>query len=119
MSADPIQEHQEHATLHDLAELSPEKLGLSSKAAADPFAAMVDYLRVNPWRSVAGAAVLGVALVALSRRRSEPRKLEVIRDWLDEARENLPSRRAIDSLADSTGVSCLLRRLGRKLHLAS
>ncbi len=114
-----MSEDQEPATLHDLTELSREKLGLPQTDAVDPLAAAVSYIRANPLTAVAGAALLSVALVALSRRRPEPRNLDAVRHWLDEARENLPSRSELESFAESTGVPCLLKRVGQRLHLVS
>lgn len=116
MSEDLVQEP---VTLHDLAELSREKLHLAPDDASGPLAATASYIRANPWTSMAGAALLGVALVALTRRRPAPRRLDIVRDWLDDARENLPTRRQVNSLVDSTGVPCLLKQLGQKLHLVT
>ncbi|CAN5329419.1 hypothetical protein BH09VER1_BH09VER1_49200 [soil metagenome] len=111
--------NQEPVTLHDLTELSREKLGLARDGANGALAATAGYIRANPWTAVAGAALLGVALVALSRRGLEPRRLKVVRGWLDDAREKLPTQREVSSFAESTGVPCLLKQLGKKLHLVT
>lgn len=116
MSEDFVQA--QPVTLHELAELSREKLGLPVRDPINPVAATASFVRANPWTALAGAALLGVGLVVLSRRRPEPGKLAALRDWVGDARESLPTRREVQSFAESTGIP-LLRQLGRKLHLVS
>jgi hypothetical protein len=88
------------------------------EAVVEEAVAMAEqYLRANPWLAVAGTAVATHIFSALTPktpiRRGSSRA--AVRDWLDDAYENLPSRKQLESAAKSAGVPTSLSQLQAKL----
>lgn len=109
----------ESPSIHELTERGREKLAQAQDGARDALTAVADYARANPWVAIAGAAVLGGVVVALSKPgRKPPSRLDVVRDWLDEAYAKLPSQRQVQSAVETSGVPDFLNQLKKKLHLS-
>ncbi len=107
------------STIHELTEAGREKLAQAQSGAQDALSAATEYIRANPWVAVAGAAVLGGVIAVLSKSsKPEPRNLDAVRDWLDEAYSKLPSQKQVQSIADSSGIPCFLKSLKKKLNLS-
>lgn len=108
----------EPSDLQDFEARAHERLRTARGAARDALTATADYIRANPWVTVAGAAVIGGVIAVLARPgRPEPRKFEVVRGWLDDACAKLPSQRQVQSAVDHCGVTKAVREIKRKLHL--
>lgn len=77
-----------------------------------------EYIRANPWVAVAGAAVIGgIVAVALRQSKPESGKLEVVRDWLEDAYAKLPSQKQVRSAAEASGIPGFLESLLKALHI--
>jgi hypothetical protein len=107
------------SSIHDLTEKGREHLQAATSGAKDGIAAATEYIRANPWVAVAGAAVIGGVITALSRsHKSDTSKLDAVREWLDDAYAKLPSQKQVQEMADSAGVSDFLKQVGKKLHIS-
>jgi hypothetical protein len=106
------------ASNSDPAEVAREKLAQVEKQVRGTLSTATDYIRDNPWVAVAGAAVIGgIVAVALRQSKPEPRKLEVVRDWLEDAYAKLPSKKQMRSAAEASGIPCFLDSLRKALHI--
>jgi len=101
----------------DLTDAAREKLTQAQELAKDALTGATDYIRAHPWLAVAGGAVLGGLIAALSRPKPDPGKLDAVREWLDEAYARLPDQGDLRSAAESTGIPCLLKKLRKSLHI--
>jgi len=107
---------EEPVKLHELTELGREKLAQTQDATKEALAVTKDYIKANPWIAVAGAAILGGVLVALARPcKPSPTNLDNVRDWLDEAYAQLPSKSDIQS----SGPGKFLKHLAKSLNISS
>lgn len=97
------EDHPEEApTIHDMTRKGREKLAQAQERAKSTLGAVTAYIRANPWVAVAGAAAIGGVLVAVSRQGNPGhRKLDVVREWLDEAYAKLPDQKQVQSMAGS------------------
>lgn len=108
----------EPSDIQDLTQIGREKLAEAQGATKDALTATTDYIRANPWVAVAGAAVIGGVIAALSRpHRREPTKFEAVREWLDDAYAKLPTPKQVHAMAENCGVTDTIRQIRRKLHL--
>lgn len=105
------------ATIHEFTEKGRETLENAQSGARNALATATDYIRANPWTAVAGAAIVGGVLAALTAPRpSAPHQLDAVRDWLAETYEKLPSQKQVQSsLAKGAGLPEVLTALRRKL----
>jgi hypothetical protein len=106
-------------TIRDLTERGREKLALARSGAQDAVSATARYVRAHPWIAVAGAAVVGGAICALTKHgRPQPKNFKVAKKWLDEAYAKLPSQKQVQAVAESAGLPDFLKQLQKKLHFA-
>ncbi len=116
MSQETNDEPEVPVTIDELTEFGREKLARAETVTRDAVAVTTDYIKANPWIAVAGAAVLGGAIVALaSPCRRQTNKLEAVRDWFDDAYAKLPSQADLKCPA----IPKFLKNLGKSLHLTS
>lgn len=87
---------------------------LTEESFADVLSKVEQFLRVNPWVAVAGAAVTSGILEALSDKRAlrRPSSRAAVRDWVDDAYATLPTKKQFRSVAKSAGLPTTLRQLG-------
>jgi len=110
--------YEESASNLDPAEVAREKLAQVEKQVRGTLSTATGYIRDNPWVAVAGAAVIGgIVAVALRQSKPEPGKLEVVRDWLEEAYAKLPSQKQVRSAAEASGIPSFLESLRKALHI--
>ncbi len=115
MSEDAVDEM---PSIQDYTELGREKLAKVQEGAKDALTVVADYARANPWVAIAGAALIGGVVVALSKpSRKPPSRFEVVREWLDEAYAKLPSQKQVQSAVETSGVPDFLSHLKQKFHL--
>jgi len=108
---------EETPSIQELAQKGREKLAQAQTGAKDALSAVADYTRANPWIAIAGAAVLGGVVVALTKPARKPAsRLDVVRDWLDEAYAKLPSQKQVQSVVEASGVPDFFSQLRKKLH---
>jgi hypothetical protein len=87
-------------------------------SACDCLTTATDYIRANPWLAVVGVAVVaGVLAATIKRGKPESGKFDAVREWLDEAYAKLPNQKQVQSMAESSGLPCLLKRIRESLHL--
>ena len=116
MSEDAVEET---PTIHELTERGREKLAQAQEGAKDVLAAVADYARANPWIALAGAAVIGGVVVALSKPcQRTPSRRDAVRDWLDEAYAKLPSQKQVQAVVETSGVPDFVAQLKKKFHLS-
>ncbi|MGH8047982.1 MAG: hypothetical protein ACREKL_12120 [Chthoniobacterales bacterium] len=99
----------------ELASATQERVG-------DALSEIETRIRKNPWIFIGGALLIGGAIAALCpRHRREPEKLEVVRDWLRHAYENvadrMPDRSDVQSAVESLDLPGRINCLRRKLHI--
>jgi len=110
--------YEESASNPDPAEVAREKLAQVEEQVRGTLSTATGYIRDNPWVAVAGAAVIGgIIAVALRQSKPEPGKLEVVRDWLEEAYAKLPSQKQVRSAAEASGIPSFLKSLREALHI--
>lgn len=104
--------------ISDLADKGNEVLEQTQDKAADALSSVAEYVRANPWVALAGAAIVGGVIVALSRpKQPEHPNLDSLREWLDEAVAKLPSKKQIRKAAQSPAINDFLSDLKKKLGL--
>jgi hypothetical protein len=96
--------------------------GTAQEYVGDSICRAGDYIRKNPWLAVGGAVLAGVVVAALIPHRARQQdRLQVVRDWLEDAREKvgdqLPSKSDLQSAVQSIHPQAALKELGKKLHL--
>jgi hypothetical protein len=102
----------------DPAEVAREKLARAQEQVRGGLTTATEYIRANPWVAVAGAAVIGgIVAVALRQSKPEPGKLEVVRDWLEDAYAKIPSQKQVRSAAEASGIPSFLESLRKALHI--
>lgn len=107
----------ETPTIQELTEKGREKLAQAQAGAKDALSVVADYTRANPWIAIAGAAVLGGVIVALTKPAPKPvSRLDAVRDWLDDVYAKLPSQKQVQSAVEATGVPDFFGQLKKKLH---
>lgn len=99
-----------------------EIAGATRDGALDAWSAAENYIQKNPWLTVAGALVAGIAVAALlPRRHPQPDRLHAVRDWLEDAyakiSDHLPDQDDIRTAAQSCPLSSAWGGLGKKLHI--
>ena len=106
------------ATIHQRAETGHDNVERARILAEDPWGSAAGFLRENPWVAVAGAAVLGGVLTALTRRSPVRRNSSraAVRDWLEEAHASLPTKKQFKSMANSAGLPTTLAQLKERLR---
>jgi hypothetical protein len=110
---------EETSAFKDLAEKGREKLSQAQDGAKDALSAATEYIRANPWSSVAVAAVLGGVIVALAKPgKPESPHLDAIRDFLDDAQSRIPTKKQVRALADDSGIPDFVKGLRKKLNLS-
>jgi hypothetical protein len=114
MSEDAVEET---PSIHEMTEKGREKLAQAQTGAGDALSSVADYTRANPWVAIAGAAIIGGVVVALSKSRKSVSRMNVVRDWLDEAYAKLPSQKQVQSAVETSGVLDFLAQLKKKLPL--
>jgi hypothetical protein len=108
---------EETPSIQEWTEKGREKLAQAQTGAKDALSAVADYTRANPWIAIAGAAVLGGVVVALTKPARKPEsRLDVIRDWLDDMYAKLPSQKQVQSAVEASGVPDFLGQVRKKLH---
>ena len=115
MSEDAVEET---PSIHEMTEMGREKLAQAQTGAKDVLSAVANYARANPWVVIAGAAIIGGAVVALTRSSRSESRMDVVRDWLDEAYAKLPSQKQVQAVVETSGVSDFLTQFKKKLHLS-
>ncbi len=85
--------------------------------AQDAMAEAEEFLRNNPWVAVAGAAVAGGVLSAISDRKKsrKTKSSSAVRGWLEDAYETLPTPKQFQSMAKTAGVPTSIEQLKEKL----
>jgi hypothetical protein len=75
------------------------------------------FLRNNPWLAVAGAALAGGVLSAISDRKKsrKTKSSSAVRGWLEEAYDNLPTPKQFHSMAKTAGVPTSFEQFKEKL----
>lgn len=114
--------NEENATavesVQDFAEAGHDTLNDLKQGARVGFDGATEFVRANPWVAVGIAVVAGGLLAVLSRpSKPKPKNMDLIREWLEEARTKLPSQKQLQSAADNTCAPSFLKALGKKLHL--
>lgn len=106
-------------SIQELTQKGREKLAQAQTGAKDALSAVADYTRANPWIAIAGAAVLGGVLVALTKPHRKPvSRWDAVRDWLDDAYAKLPSQKQVQSAVEASGVPDFLGQVRKKLHFS-
>ena len=105
-------------TIHQLAETGRARLAHGSRGARDLVDAATDYVRANPWIAVAGAAVFGGIVSAMSQPRQIKRQSSraSVRDWLRDSHASLPTGKQFRSVAKSAGIPTTFEQLKARLR---
>lgn len=107
---------------NDLRQKGREIAEATRNRATDALYEVEYQIRRHPWLFVGGAILVGAAIAAMCpRRRPEPQKLEVVRDWLRDAYDNvagrLPDRDDLRSAVDALDIPGRVTCLRKKLHI--
>jgi hypothetical protein len=108
--------------ISELRQKSRDIAAATQDRAADALYEVEYQIRRHPWLFIGGAVVVGATIAALlPRSRPEPEKLEVVRDWLRDAYDNVtarvPDRDDLKSAVDSLDLPGRVNCLRKKLHL--